>query len=307
MKKIIIIFLLAILNFSNAHSQTDEKPNWRTYSSSFDDVLVDLPKAPRVDIVKNYSDSVKTSKYRSLINDTYYFVFSEELGASDWSVRSVSKEFISQFTKAFEMIKIADYKGKSYKFKDNEGFYHKVIFLNSDKRAYTFHAVSQNENYAETDNFFNSITFQTKATKKLSKNQPTEESSKKPESVGKPAGGIARDEQSKIGESAQNTSDKPVTTIDKPTEKETRLKILSNPLPSFTEMARLYDVCGTILVSVTFLGDGTIGDVTPTKKLPFGLTQNAIKAAKAIKFQPAMLDGKPITVSKMVQYTLRIY
>jgi hypothetical protein len=53
---------------------------------------------------------------------------------------------------------------------------------------------------------------------------------------------------------------------------------------------------GNVNVAVEFRSDGTIGFAFPYKTLPYGLTENAVQAAKAIKFTPAVKNGKPITV-----------
>ncbi len=61
------------------------------------------------------------------------------------------------------------------------------------------------------------------------------------------------------------------------------------------------------MLRVTFLADGRIGEVTPVAGLPLGLTANAIAAAKDIKFSPALKNGVPVSVTKMVQYSFTIY
>lgn len=87
----------------------------------------------------------------------------------------------------------------------------------------------------------------------------------------------------------------------------TALKILSKPRAESTEESRKNQVQGTVILRVTFLADGTIGAVSPISGLPDGLTAQAIEAAKKIRFEPAMKDGKPITVVKQVQYTFTLY
>ena len=85
------------------------------------------------------------------------------------------------------------------------------------------------------------------------------------------------------------------------------LRIISKPRPGYTNEAREANVQGTVVVRVTFLASGNIGDVSVTKELSDGLTEQAISAAKRIRFQPAMRDGVPITVTKQVEYTFTIY
>lgn len=85
------------------------------------------------------------------------------------------------------------------------------------------------------------------------------------------------------------------------------LKILSKPRAAYTEQARQENVQGTVLLRVTFLANGKIGGITPVSALPYGLTEQAIKAARELKFKPATRDGKPVTEQKPVQYSFTIY
>lgn len=86
--------------------------------------------------------------------------------------------------------------------------------------------------------------------------------------------------------------------IDKP------LKIISKPRALWTTDAH---VQGVVRLRVTFLDCGKIGAIQPVSRLPFGLTESAIEAAKKIRFEPAMKNGKPLTVAKVVEYSFSIY
>ena len=85
------------------------------------------------------------------------------------------------------------------------------------------------------------------------------------------------------------------------------MKIISKPRVAYTETARTNKVEGTVIVRVTFLANGTIGEVTPVRGLADGLTQQAIDAAKLIKFEPATRNGKPVTTTRQVQYSFTLY
>ena len=85
------------------------------------------------------------------------------------------------------------------------------------------------------------------------------------------------------------------------------LQIISKPRASYTDAARQNQTEGTVTLRVVFSADGKIGQVTPANKLPDGLTEQAIAAAREIKFEPAMKNGIPQTVTKLVQYSFFIY
>lgn len=84
-------------------------------------------------------------------------------------------------------------------------------------------------------------------------------------------------------------------------------KILSKPRANYTDTARQNQVTGVVRVRVTFLPSGSIGSVTPLNSLPYGLTDQAIAAAKQIRFEPQKSNGVPVPVTKVIEYSFSIY
>ena len=87
----------------------------------------------------------------------------------------------------------------------------------------------------------------------------------------------------------------------------TGMVILSKPRPGYTEAARKNSVTGTVRLRVTFNANGTIGSITPVTRLGFGLTENAIAAARSIRFKPEMRNGRAVGVKKTIAYNFSIY
>lgn len=85
------------------------------------------------------------------------------------------------------------------------------------------------------------------------------------------------------------------------------LSITSKPRANYTDAARQAQVQGTVTLRVTFNANGTIGSISAVSGLPNGLTEQAIAAARNIRFTPAMQNGVPKTVVKQVQYTFTLY
>ena len=85
------------------------------------------------------------------------------------------------------------------------------------------------------------------------------------------------------------------------------VKILSKPRANYTDEARATQIQGKVVLRVTFRANGSIGAISVISGLGYGLTQQAINAAKGIRFEPAKLNGKPYTVTKPVEYTFTIY
>lgn len=85
------------------------------------------------------------------------------------------------------------------------------------------------------------------------------------------------------------------------------LKIISKPRAPYTDAARTNMVQGVVRLKVTFLANGQIGAIVPIKGLPNGLTNQAVNAARAVRFEPARRKGKPFTVVKILEYSFTIY
>src|SRR5580765_2467354 len=83
---------------------------------------------------------------------------------------------------------------------------------------------------------------------------------------------------------------------------DAKLKILEQPKPELPQNYLTLDVQGTVVLKIQFLDFGEIGEITPLKTLPNGLTERAVVAARKIKFEPEKKDGKPVTVTREIQY-----
>ena len=64
---------------------------------------------------------------------------------------------------------------------------------------------------------------------------------------------------------------------------------------------------GEIKIAVEFRADGKLGFVFPFQTLQHGLTQNAVGAASSITFEPAIKNGKPVSVVSVITYGFSIY
>lgn len=87
----------------------------------------------------------------------------------------------------------------------------------------------------------------------------------------------------------------------------TQLKIISKPRPSYSNNARNNGIMGTIRLLIGFGEDGTIKGILILNSLGYGLDEEAVRAARQIKFEPAKKDGKPVYVVKVVEYSFAIY
>ncbi len=86
-----------------------------------------------------------------------------------------------------------------------------------------------------------------------------------------------------------------------------RLKIISKPRPTYTDAARQNSVQGNVVLRVTFLANGQIGSISVVSGLSYGLTENAVAAARGIRFEPAKKNGVSYSVTKAVSYNFTLY
>ena len=91
-----------------------------------------------------------------------------------------------------------------------------------------------------------------------------------------------------------------------PMTKDLRPTILYREKARYTREARDAGVQGTVVLRVVFHVNGKITDIKVIRDLPYGLTENAIEAAKKIRFKPAVKDGKPVSVSGMLEFAFNL-
>lgn len=74
-----------------------------------------------------------------------------------------------------------------------------------------------------------------------------------------------------------------------------------------TNDARTNNTVGEVVLFVEFKGNGKVGFVLPTKRLPHGLTESAIEAARKFKFRPAIKNRKPVSTIRTIVFTFGPY
>lgn len=87
----------------------------------------------------------------------------------------------------------------------------------------------------------------------------------------------------------------------------TPYRILSKPKPVYTNRARSAGTQGVVRIVLVLGADGNVGPMLVLKQLPNGLTEQAVAAAKQIKFEPKAVDGKPVSVVVTLEYGFNIY
>lgn len=318
MRKILFAALLIALFLTGAYSQSEiQKSEWQNFQPVQEEFYVEFPQK-----VVNKSDfdekGVLTEGfYKTLFNRTYFFVHSGN--EKTFVISDMLKRFARAYAPDESAKKIGNFSGVVYTFRDDEDFYHKLLEIKAKDRSYIFHAISETRNDDAVEKFFDSIRFADKIGEE--KKSPAVEKMVAPANkntavfpVGNGSGngmgsGSGIGYGTGIGDGVGAGSGGGTTTNSRPVvpNQTSPIKILSKPRANYTDLARLCMVEGALRVRVTFLANGEIGTVTPVTKLPFGLTKSAILAARKLRFEPAFKEGRPISVTKSVEYTFTLY
>ena len=79
------------------------------------------------------------------------------------------------------------------------------------------------------------------------------------------------------------------------------------PEPEYSEEARKAKYQGTCVLWLIVDRDGKTRDIRVGRALGLGLDEKAIEAVKQWKFEPAIKDGKPVSVQVNVEVSFRLY
>lgn len=81
----------------------------------------------------------------------------------------------------------------------------------------------------------------------------------------------------------------------------------NSPQPRYTEQARANGVCGAVVLRILIGADGKVKKVNALTTLPDWLTEEAIRAAYDLKFEPARKDGQAVAywMPVVVEFNLK--
>lgn len=299
MKEILIITFI-LLNFVFTFAQNQTSTDWQKFAPDGEEFVVEVPKTMVESVNFRQLDEEKhafvSADYRKYFNGVYYFIFSSKLTPNSISTTSYLyeplKSFVNEFDKESETIKFGDFSGNKYEFKDSEDFYHTIIFVKTNNRAYRFHTIQEESVSGDARRFLNSIHL----FREVLKPKIYEEKLKI----------INLDELSNYNLSSKKKTNQNQPVIENSAD-VTPLKMTSKPRASYTDVARFYEIKGSVVLTAEFLPSGEIGKIVPTERLPFGLTQSVMNAVRKIKFEPAKKNGEAFTVTKQLIYSFTIY
>ena len=90
-------------------------------------------------------------------------------------------------------------------------------------------------------------------------------------------------------------------------EVETKAFLVKRVEPKYTKDARKHKVTGSVIIRCIFSSTGKVTDIRVISGLPDGLTEKAVAAARLIRFKPAMMNGKPVSMYMQIEYNFNLH
>ena len=303
-----LICLGSLLHLGQTPTPSPVPENWQVLRPDKDEFEIETPLELRTGGDKNPKSS---RKYFGSINGVYVYVFSDPAKKPSYF------DFVARFVEGSgQTLAVGNAASKVIvvTFKDAFDYWHNVVARRTETRIYVAQTISKEKESRVAKRFLASFRMGPSHLPNVDENiiDAPESIPADTGSTGnvKPPGfgsgrsvlGSGSGSTGGIGSSATGVPDKKSEEI-----KTAALRILSKARPGYTDFARVYEIEGVVILRVTFLATGEIGAVTAVNTLPFGLTDQAMAAAKRIRFEPKIINGTPMTVVRQVEYTFSIY
>ncbi|MGB7200793.1 MAG: hypothetical protein WBD16_00845 [Pyrinomonadaceae bacterium] len=295
MRLFCVVILLLTSNLT-ATPQTKPPVLAHYFAPPMEEFTVNVPCVPR-----EVENEEEWKIYKCSIGNKWFFITSNKDEESS-QLEEIKRQASTETTSNKELIEsFSPAQSQHFAFADYDGLFQQVIALRSSRRFYIFHVISDIENDSVADSFFRSVNINNQP--RIDRPKP-----KNPKSILSvlqtrkiTSGYISRENAFLYKNLNQGPNYVPAANQTSP------LKVLEKKSPAYTPLAFLYAIQGEILIRAVFKESAEIGIITPVKKLPLGLTANAIEATRFIKFDPPVEKGKAKTITKTVAFQFSIY
>lgn len=311
---LLILLILTCSVFVLAQTETPKAPDWKTFTPENEEFSIETPVELKgsVYMARNPNDDT-SRRYLNTLDGAYFYIFSDD------PKKPLQFKYILNFVYGSNQ-KVADKSASGveatlFEFADSVNFFHTILIVKGENHFYVFQAISPTEKNPVVERFFNSIKLngkpfpekliEPKNEKDINISIDAELKQNVIPSQNGSGSGNGSGVGSGLGNGAVPVNKAPTPTT--PNSTTTGVKILTKPRANYTDLARFYEIAGKVSLRVTFSANGTIGAISVISKLPFGLTEQAIAAARGMSFEPAMKNGVAYSVTKPVEYTFSIY
>ena len=249
---------------------------WRTYTIKGEQFEVALPTLPAMKTERNFNQRLGKRRLEMRLNTSLEgATYTIDVFHNLEPPQSL-KEFIAEANSGYDLTTARDLTvdgvaGKEYSSQDKSSPSTRQFFV-TQWRLYRFTATSAKPDHSGLQRFFSSIRF------------------------GRGVSGIAVSDGD--GDPLEIAGERVMTGW----EVDTKGRILAKPAPQYTEDALRERIGGSVVLRAVFSSTGHVTNIRIISGLPYGLTEQAVKAARMIKFTPAMKDGKPVSMWLQLEY-----
>lgn len=298
---IIFVFLLLASNLTFAQKEKYSAPIiWQRYAVSANEISILLPKLPVARIWEDVCSQSEGKSYYAYADEVIYsFKITAKTNKKPPAFCRESrvfgkKDFVERLRQIRDSLK--DFEESKSEVENREV----TVMTSKDSTVWVFDDFENNRWFEFSVSHREDAKFDKKAffdSIKIGKNPHGTE-------IGEGAEQVLGDEKP----ASDNSNQSDLTDKSSSKEEIKPLNIIFKPPPRYTDIARQNNVQGTITLRIVFLYNGGIGEVTPVSDpLPFGLTEQAVAAAKKMAFLPQKRGSQTLTVVKSVQYGFSIY
>jgi TonB family protein len=268
---------------SVAQTTQAELSAWKTYTVKDEDVSVSFPTHPAVTTARRFQEGTRqilkdriVGAYADGVVYGVYVYENPKPRVSFEAFVAAQQQDGADLAKA-QTVKLGRFTGKQYS-SQNKDLPSTVQFFAVEDRLYKFIATGASAEDDRVKQFFSSIVFdRTKSGIEVS------------DGPGLP---FAEPRCAELF-------------VGRQVDRKARLVI--RPEPPYTESARQNEVAGTVILKVVFACNGRVNNIVTAQALPYGLTEQAIAAAKKIKFIPAVKEGKYASMWMQLEYNFNLY
>ncbi len=249
---------------------------WRTYTVKGEQFEVALPTLPAMKTERKFNQRLGKPRLEMRLNTSLEGVTYNIDVFHNLAPPQSLEEFIAEANSEYDLTTARDLNvdgvaGKEYSSQDKSSPSTRQFFV-TQWGLYRFTVTGSSPDHFGVKRFFSSIRF------------------------GRHVGGIAVSDGD--GNPLEVAGERLVTGW----EVDSKLKLLSKPEPQYTEDARRERIGGTVVLKAIFSSTGEVTNIRVISGLPYGLTEQAIAAAKRIRFTPAMKNGKPVSMWIQLEY-----
>jgi TonB family protein len=277
-----------------AANQAQETRDWQRYTAEGEEFSVLLPELPAVRTEKFFDLTVRKDLQLRIIgayaNGVAYAVYAATNPGGPLSFRTFIVEAIRRYAaNTFSHQRTSNlggFRGEHFAF-NSRSVPGLIRFYQTPKHLYSFWAIGAEENDPRVAMFFSSLLLEKKPEGvKVSDG----EGAQLPPSVSQPESGSNSDS---TVDAAKPLSVRDVTR---------KSVVVTKPVPRYTDSALADKIRGKVVLRVVFTSYGRVENISELARLPDGLTERAVAAARQIRFVPAMKDGRFVSTWMQLEY-----